>query len=74
MSDLDDVLDKYDHDELYVMVSHDGFIVARETGEINQLGEPEDEWVWSWDPAHDREPFSAMETLFERLGFDVEQM
>lgn len=72
MSDLDDVLDKYNHDSLSVTVSHDGFRIYHGRDE-NEPGYP-GELVWSWDPAHDREPFEALETLFERLGFDVEQM
>jgi len=74
MSDLEDVLDEYDQEELRVTVSHDGFRVYRITGETNRWDEPEDEKVWSWDPAHDREPFKALETLFERQGFEVEQL
>lgn len=69
MSDLESVLDEYDHDELYVKMSHDGFIVARE-----RQFPVEDEWLCRWDPAHDRAPFDAMETLFERVGFDVVEM
>lgn len=68
--DLDDVLNEYDPDEIRVMSSHDGFRIYEDEGDSN-LG---DELLWSWDPAHDREPFAAMETLFERLGYGVEVM
>lgn len=72
MSDLDTVLDTYDHDELEVKVSHDGFRIYHEPAQTTPgfAGQS----VWSWDPSHDREPFDALETLFERLGFDVEVM
>lgn len=71
MADLDDVLDRYDHDELEVMVSHDGFRVYHEPAQAEPgfTGQS----VWSWDPSYDREPFEAMETLFERLGLEVRQ-
>jgi len=66
-SDLETVLDRYDHDCLRVTVSHDGFRIEDTCDEGNPI-------IWSWDPAHDREPFEALETLFERQGFDVEQL
>lgn len=72
MSDLDGVLDEYDHDELHVMVSHDGFRIYHEPAQA--VPPFTGQSVWSWDPAHDREPFDAMETLFERVGLDVEVM
>ena len=49
------------------MVSHDGFFIVDECDENEPI-------VWSWDVGHDREPFEAMETLFEMQGFDVETM
>jgi hypothetical protein len=72
--ELADVLDQYGPRDLRVYSSHDGIRVYRITGETNQWGEPEDELVWSWDPAHDRAPISEMRLLFEELDFDVEQL
>lgn len=74
MSDLASVLDEYEPDELRVTKSHDGVAVYRITGETNQWGEPDDELLWRWDPAHDREPFDAIELLFMKLGYTVEQL
>lgn len=72
MSDLDDVLDRYDHDELRVTMSHDGVRIYHEPAQAEPAFAGQS--VWSWDPRHDREPFGALETLFERVGLDVERM
>lgn len=71
-NDLDTVLDRYDHDELRVAVSHDGFRIYHEPAQASPSSAGQS--VWSWDPAHDREPFEAIKTLFDRLGFEVEEM
>jgi len=85
--DLDDVLDRYDPDEIRIMLSHDGFSIfaspsggdstdSQSSSDYKDEGESNigDELLWKWDPAHDREPFGAMETLFNRLGFEIENM
>lgn len=74
MPSLAAVLDDYESEELRVTSSHDGFAVYRITGETNQWDEPDDELLWRWDPAHDGEPFRAMEALFEKCGHEVESL
>jgi hypothetical protein len=72
--DLTDVLDDHFRDDLRVTSSHDGIRVYRVTGETNQWDEPEDELLWSYDPSHDRWPSEALDTLFGRIGLEVEKL
>jgi len=65
MTDLGYVLDTYDNEDIRIISSHDGFTIReKETQDV----------LWKWNPAHDREPFGAMQDLFERLGYDIETM
>jgi len=66
MTDLQDVLDLYDHDTLYVQdCGSDG---------VRVVYNPDGTVIWRWDPAHDAPPTRALLTLFEEVGLDVERM